>query len=320
LQPKKSPLKVSREVKTAILVLSGIALFIYLFSFLKGDDLFSNTKTYYTLFDYNALSPSSPVTVKGNKVGKVEEIEYVFETGKTKVSFSVDPKLKFSKNSVIRLYETGIMGGNALAIVNSYDNDFANPGDYIKSEVKPGLITSLESNFSGLSSDLDSTIRSADTLMTSLNKLVVDESEDGLKRTIAELNTSLKSFQTLSSSIQGVIAQNDQKIASVLDNFDKTSNDLSELAKELKEAGLSKTLGNLDKTLESLQSVLASIDNKEGTIGKLLHDDAVYKNIEAATKEMELLLLDIKLHPARYRRILSKKEIPYEEPTEDQKN
>ncbi len=69
-----------------------------------------------------------------------------------------------------------------------------------------------------------------------------------------------------------------------------------------------------------MQAVLASIDNSEGTIGKLLHDDSVYNNIEAATKEMELLLLDIKLHPERYRRILSKKEMPYEAPTPDQKN
>jgi phospholipid/cholesterol/gamma-HCH transport system substrate-binding protein len=313
-------LKVSREVKTAILVLSGIALFIYLFSFLKGDDIFTDTDTYYTIFDYNALSPSSPVTVKGNKVGKVEAIDYIFETGKTKVSFSVDPKLKFSKNSIIRLYETGLMGGNALAIINAYDKEYAVPGDFIESEVKPGLISSLERNFSGLSSDLDATIRSADTLMTNINKLVVDESEDGFKQTIAELNASLKSFQVLSSSIQGVISQNDEKIASVLENFDKTSKDLSALAQELKDAGLSKTLNNLDKTLEGMQKVLASVDNNEGTIGKLLHDDAVYKNIEAATKEMELLLLDIKLHPARYRRILSKKEIPYEAPTEDQKN
>ncbi len=313
-------MKISREVKTAILVLSGIALFIYLFSFLKGDDLFTNTNNYYTIFDYNALSASSSVTVKGNKVGKVEDIEYIFETGKTKVSFSVDPKLKFSKNSVIRLYETGIMGGNALAIVNAEDGDFAKPGDFIESEVKPGLITSLKSNFSGLSSDLDSTLRSADTLMNSLNDLVIDESNQGLKSTIAELNASLKSFQVLSSTVQNVIDQNDEKIASVLDNFDKTSKDLSALANELKEAGLSKTLESLGKTLESMQAVLASIDNSEGTIGKLLHDDSVYNNIEAATKEMELLLLDIKLHPERYRRILSKKEMPYEAPTPDQKN
>ena len=313
-------MKISREVKTAVLVLSGIALFVYMFSYLKGEDLFSNTKTYYTEFDYNALSMSSPVTVKGNKVGKIEDIRYDFKTGKTRVSFSVNPKLKFSKNSTMRLYETGLMGGNALAIVEANDGDIAKAGDFISSEVQPGLITTLQNNFSGISSDLDSTIRSADTLMTNLNKLVIDESDAGIKQTFVELNSTLKSFKNLSVSIQGVIRENDEKIASVLDNFNKTSKDLSELSNELKEAGLSATLDNLSKTLEKMQGILASIDNSEGTIGKLLNDDALYNNLEGATKEMEMLLLDIKLHPARYRRILSKKEIPYEAPTEDQKN
>ncbi|WP_422104680.1 MlaD family protein [Winogradskyella sp.] len=313
-------MKISREVKTAVLVLSGIALFIYLFSYLKGEDLFSNTNIYYTEFDYNALSASSSVTVKGNKVGKVEDIRYDFETGKTRVSFSVSPKLKFSKNSVIRLYETGIMGGNALAIINVNDGDIAKPGDFIASEVKPGLITSLKSNFTGISSDLDSTIRSADTLMTNLNKLVVDESEEGIKSTIAELNGTLKAFKNLSYSIQGVLKDNDAKIATILENFEKTSKDLSELSAELKQVDLTKTVDNLNKTLTGIQDIMASIDNSEGTIGKLLNDDSLYNNLEAASKEMELLLLDIKLHPARYRRILSKKEIPYQPPTEDQKN
>lgn len=313
-------MKISREVKTAILVLSGIALFIYLFSYLKGEDLFSSTNTYYTEFDYNALSMSSPVTIKGNKVGKIEAINYDFESGKTKVSFSVNPKLQFSKNSIIRLYETGLMGGNALAIVNVNDGDIAKKGDFISSEVQPGLITTLQNNFTGISSDLDSTIRSADTLMTNLNALVIDNSDVGLKHTIAELNATLKSFKNLSFSIQGVITKNDQKIASILDNFDATSKNLNELTEELKGAGLSKTIMDLNTTLKSMKGLLTNLENGNGTIGKLLKDETLYNNLDNASKELQLLLLDIKLHPARYRRILSKREIPYDEPTEEQLN
>ena len=313
-------MKVTREVKTAVLVLSGIALFVYLFSYLKGDDLFSNTNIYYTEFDYNALSPSSSVTIRGNKVGKVEEIKYDFETGKTKVYFSVNPNLKFSKSSVIRLYETGLMGGNALAIVNSNKGELAEPGDFIASEVQPGLITSLKSNFSGISSDLDSTIRSADTLMTNINKLVVDESEAGLKSTIEELNLTLKSFKALSYSVQDVIKANDNKIDSILNNFNTTSQNLTKLSEDIKDIELAKTVAKFDESLTSINELLASLNNNDGTFGKLLNDDALYNNLEAASKEMEELLLDIRLHPARYRRILSKKEIPYQPPTEDQKN
>ena len=49
-------------------------------------------------------------------------------------------------------------------------------------------------------------------------------------------------------------------------------------------------------------------------MGKLLKDDDLYDNLEGATAELESLLLDFKLHPNRYTRILSKKEIPYQEP------
>ena len=84
------------------------------------------------------------------------------------------------------MYETGIMGGNALAIINSFEGEKAVPGDFIKSEVQPGLITSLKDNFSGLSTNLDKTLRSADTLMTSLNDVIQDKSDKGLKATVAE--------------------------------------------------------------------------------------------------------------------------------------
>ncbi len=262
-------MKISREVKTAILVLSGIALFIYLFSFLKGEDLFSNTQTYYTEFNYNALTASSPVTIKGNKIGKIEAIKYDFDSGKTRVSFSVNPKLKFSKNSKIRLYQTGLMGGNALAIIDANDGVMAEPGDFITSDIKQGLMSSMEKNLPKVAAGLDGTLRSADTLVNSLNALVIDESDEGLKSTIAELNSTLKSFKNTSFLIQGVIKENDNKIASILDNFDKASKNLSDLSSELKAAGLSNTVADLSKTLVSLQSLLASIDNGEGTIGKL---------------------------------------------------
>ena len=65
---------------------------------------------------------------------------------------------------------------------------------------------------------------------------------------------------------------------------------------------------------------MASINNGDGTIGKLLKDEGLYDNLEAASKEMEELVRDIKLHPARYRRILSKKEIPYTPPKEEDQN
>lgn len=306
-------LKISKEVKTAILVILGIALFVFGFNYLKGKNLFESTDVYYTKFDYNALTKASTVTVNGNNVGKIQDIEYDYATGKTIVSFTVNDKLKFSKSSIVRMYETGLMGGNGLSIINSYEGEIAKYGDTLQSEVEPGLVTSLTKNFSGISDNLDITLKSTDSLINNLNRIVIDDSEEGLKRTIAELNSTLKSFKQLSFSANGLISKNDENIAVILENFKTTSENLSLLSTELKDAKLGNTVENLNKTVASLNTVLATLEKGEGSMGKLLKDEALYNNLKGASKEMEELLRDIKLHPKRYFRILSKKEIPYSE-------
>lgn len=305
-------MKISKEVKTGILVLSGIVLFIFGFNYLKGKNLFESTDVYYTEFDYNALNKSSPITVNGNVVGKIQDIVYDYNTGKTKVSFSVNAALKFSKNSVIKMYETGLMGGNALAILISTEGEQAKPGDVLPSEVEYGLVTTLSKNFSGLSDNLDATLKSTDTLMLSINRLVNDNSDAGLKRTIEELNHTLKSFKNTSNSVNAVISNNDKNIAAILEKFKTISSDLAVLTADLKNANVGTTVENLNNTLNKLNTILATIDKGEGSIGKLLKNEGLYNNLEGATKEMEELLRDIKLHPKRYFRVLSKKEIPYQ--------
>ncbi len=306
-------MKITKEVKTGALVLLGIILFIFGFNYLKGKNLLESTNVYYTEFNYNALSQSSVVTVKGNAVGKITDISYDYKTGKTRVAFFVNEQLQFSKNSIVRMYQTGLMGGNALSIIVSKEGEPAKPGDVLQSEVEIGLITSLSKNFSGLSNNLDSTLKSTDTLVSSLNKVVNDQSEKGLKNTIKQLNETLKSFETTSNTVNGLISKNNENITTILEGFKKTSQDLAILTADLKDAQLKQTIETLNKTVTSLNNVLAKVDSGEGSLGKLLNDDGFYNNIEAATKEMEALLRDIKLHPKRYFRILSKKEIPYTE-------
>ncbi|MBP0905335.1 MlaD family protein [Mariniflexile gromovii] len=308
-------MKISKEVKTGILVLSGIALFIFGFNYLKGNNIFEPTDVFYTEFDYNSLSKSSPVTVMGNSVGKIEDISYNYDTGKTRVAFTVSEKLKFSKNSVIRMYETGLMGGNALAILISNEGEQAKPGDVLPSEVEFGLVTNLSKNFSGVTDNLDSTLKSTDTLMSSINRLVNDNSDAGLKRTIEELNHTLKSFKTTSNSVNAVISNNDKNITAILEKFKTISSDLALLSADLKDANVGATVENLNSAITKLNTILTTLDKGEGSLGKLLKDEGLYNNLDGATKEMEELLRDIKLHPKRYFRILSKKEIPYQEET-----
>ena len=293
-------MKLSREIKTAILVISGILLFVFLYNYLKGDNLLVPKDSYFTEFDYNSLNSASPVTINGNIVGKIEDISYNYETGKTRVAFTVNQSLKIPEDSKIRMYEVGLMGGNGISIIEGQSYELAKPGDVLQSEVEFGLITNLSKNFSGLSSNIDTTVQSADTLLMSLNNLVIDDSDKGLKNAIAELNATIVSFKNLSTSFNSLIAKNDEKLTSVITNFDSISGNLAVISSDLKDVKFSETVAELDKTLASMNTIMANIENGKGSVGKLLNDEKLYANLEGASKQLEQLLQDMKLNPKRY--------------------
>ncbi len=293
-------MKISKEVKTAILVLTGIVFLVFGINFLKGVNLLDGGDTYYTEFDYNALVESSAVTIKGNPIGQIKEIKYMPETAKTRVSFTVNSDLKFSKNSIIRLYSSGLLGDNAIAIVDANDGQTAEDGDILASQVEVGLVQQLTGNFSEISTDLGTTLKSADTLMMGVNDILRDDSEKGLQNAIAELNATIKSFNTLSNSVNSLVAKNEANLSSVIKNFDSISGNLATFTDGLKQVDLSTTLSNLDNTLSNVNTLLGDLENGQGTLGMLLKDDKLYTNLEIASLQLRELLQDVKLNPKRY--------------------
>lgn len=293
-------MKLSREVKTAILVISGILLMIFTFNYLKGLNILQKHNRYQTQFDYNALSPSSIVTIKGNQIGKIDKITYDDKTGKTLVTIIIIGDVKFSTNSKIRMYESGLMGGNALAIIPVAGPDLAKDGDFLESEIEEGLITSLTKNFSGISDNLDVTLKTADSLMNSVNSLISDSSDDGIKTAIAELNKTIISFRTMANALSALVVKNDGALTSAIANFDTLSGNLATMTSDLKAVEFADTFAKLDETLQEVNTMMAEINSGKGTLGKLLVDDKLYTNLEGASFQMEQLLQDFKLNPKRY--------------------
>lgn len=317
-------MKISREVKTAVLVISGILLFIFLFNYLKGENILDSSRTYYTLYDnVEGLAPSTPVTINGMNVGKVKSIEFKGDgSGKLLVTLLVDNDFQFSKNSTAQLYDLGLIGGKAVAIIPAFDNaDNAKSESYLKTTVKAGLTELVNQRLTPLQEKIESVMENTDSLLISLNEVLDSKTKNNLKEGIAELNATIKSFKNTSMSLNRLVDTNQEKLTETISNFEKTSENFAKLSDSLADANLAQTMKDLQSTIKNFDAILLSINNGEGSIGKLLKEEGLYDNLEAASKEMEELIRDIKLHPARYRRILSKKEIPYEPPTEDdQKN
>jgi len=309
-------LKISREVKTAVLVISGLVMFVFLFNYLKGNNLLDSSRSFYVVYDnVEGLASSTPVTINGLSVGKVQEISFNNDgSGSLVVKLLVESDFEFSKNSKAELYEAGLIGGKAIAIIPAFDNaENAKKGNYLEGTVKAGLTELVNQRLTPLQEKIEKMMVSADSLLNNLNDVFDSQTKANLKNSIAGLSTTIASFGETSKSLNKLVENNQEQIKNTLTNVETITSNLTKVTDSLANANLGNTIKDLQTTINNFNSVLASIDEGKGSIGKLFKDEGLYKNLKGATKEMEELLQDIKLHPKRYFRILSKKEIPYNE-------
>ena len=110
---------------------------------------------------------------------------------------------------------------------------------------------------------------------------------------------------------------NKTKIDKSLTNFETMSSNFASLSDSLTEINLKQTVKNLENTLANVDQIMEKLEAGEGSMGKLLKDEKMYQNFSAASKELELLLQDLRLYPTRYVNvsIFGKKNKPYVAPT-----
>ena len=126
-------MKLTREIKTAVLVIVSILLFIWGYNFLKGKDLFDSSTRVYVVYDNVAgLVNSAPVTLNGLTIGKVNSIN-IQPDGKLLVEMQITTDFPIAKSSIAEIYDSGLVGGRQIAIKpNFQDKNFIKSGDYLK--------------------------------------------------------------------------------------------------------------------------------------------------------------------------------------------
>jgi phospholipid/cholesterol/gamma-HCH transport system substrate-binding protein len=311
-------LKLSREVKTAILVISGFVLFIFGFNFLKNSDLLNRDRIFYVNYKNVAgLKISTPVTINGLTVGKVTDIDFVDKNGSLVVTFSIEKEFDFSKNSEVQIYSSGIISGNNLGIIPKNDTaEKAVSGDTLKGIIQAGLIDGLMDKFKPLETSLKHTLASLDTVLVNISEVMDEETKNNLKSSIANLNQTMASFKGVSQNMNSLLNSNKDRLNNTFANLDTTAANFARLSDSLAQIKTGELVKNMEATLSKLNSIADGIDKGEGSIGKLLKDEELYDNLAGATKQLELLLEDLKLNPKRYMHfsLFGKKPKQYEAP------
>lgn len=313
-------MKVSREVKTAIIVLGGILLFILGFNYLKSKPIFDKSRKYFALYDnVGGLAPATPVTINGFQVGKITSIKFHDKDGLLIVSFTVDSEFEFSKNSVAEIYDTGIIGGKSIQILPDFEGELAESGDTLPSSTKPGLTDLVTRQLAPLQQKIESMMVNADSVLVGFNEVLDEDTQENLRNVIADLNATVSSFKSSSIVLNSFLTENKGKLDSSVTNIASMTKQFAKLGNSLNEADFGKVVKDLENSMSNLDKILNNIESGEGSMGKLIKDKELYNNLSQASTQLELLLQDMRLNPKRYVHfsLFGKKQKDYVEPEED---
>lgn len=311
-------MKLSKEVKTGILAIGAILLLIFGYSFLKGTNLLEKNNEYFVKYEnVEGLAKAAPVTINGLTVGKVQDITFSNKKGWLIVKFAIDRKVTFSKNSMVRIYSAGLIGGKSLAVYPDYtSNDIAKSGDTLRGETEDSMLSVVSKALGPLEKKVNNTLATVDTLLLNVNDILDDETRKNLKESIANLNVTLNSFSGVSQNLNNILDNNSGKLDNTFSNLDKTADNLSRLTDSLAQLETGKLVTELQDVVSRIDRIVADVDEGNGSIGKLLKDETLYNNLEGASRQLEQLLQDVKLNPKRYVHIsvFGKRQKEYKKP------
>ncbi len=312
-------MKRSKEVKTAVLALGTILLFIFGYSFLKGTNILDKDNTFFVTYDnVEGLAKASPVTINGLLVGKVKDITFLNNQGKLLVSFSVtESDFEFSKNSLVRIYSSGLLGGKSLGLYPEYDpENRAVSGDTLVGSVEDDMLVAVTKALGPLEDKVNNTLVTLDVLLHSITDILDPKTRANLQNSITNLNTTMESLNDASSSLNGLLKENKGSLNNTFANLENMTTNFNSLSDSLSKLETGKLFSELQNVVTRFDTITSALENGEGSMGKLLTDEQLYENLKGASKQLEELLEDVKLNPKRYLHIsvFGKNNKPYEKP------
>ncbi len=298
-------MKITNELKVGIFITLTIAGLLWGMNYLKGTDMFTTTNKFFAVYDdVGGLVKSNPVLLNGYKVGQVADVRYADDkSGRLVLTLKIDDDVFIPKSTEANIVTSDILGTKAVELVYGKDKTPAQNKDTLSGFSKKGLseqILPFKDKAEGLVSSLD-------TLAHALANLLNAESSRSLNKTFANLEHATGSIDHLVSNdksklnsllsnvdlIAANLKNNNSEIANILKNLSAVSDTLARLK-------LATTIDNANKALADLNSVLHKIDKGEGSLGKIINDDSLYVNLNAASASLDKLLIDLKANPKRY--------------------
>jgi phospholipid/cholesterol/gamma-HCH transport system substrate-binding protein len=240
-----------------------------------------------TLFESAAgLDKNAPVKMAGVPIGEVETL--ALEDSRAKVSMRIRPGFRIPNGSRAVVKAAGLLGDKYVEILPGREPGFVGDGaELAQAEVTADLDT-LINRFGAIADDVKAVTASL------RNALGTGEGERSLRDIVSH-------FRNVAENLDHIVAENREGVKATVAHAEEFMRALREdgprlvatlnrIADRLErgDGTLGKLLTDeaayqkLDEALASLNSVSKNLESGKGTLGKLINDDEAYEKLNGA--------------------------------------
>ncbi len=231
------------------------------------------------------LKAGDPVKMAGVQVGRVEGIQIVDQKVEVLMKLHREAEVRTSSRATIKF--VGLMGQNFVSIdfgtsqsPKAASNTLLESGDQVDLSTLMSKLEGVASGVEGLTKNF-----SGENFSNLLGPFT-----DFLKQNNPKLTAILGNLQNITTQISegqgtvGKLISDDSLYASALDAV-KSLNSTS--------AEIKKAIGDAQGTLDQAKSVITQINQGQGTLGKMIKDEALYKETTTAMINLREILQKI---------------------------
>lgn len=303
-------MKIKNETRVGVLAAFAIALLIIGYNFLKGNSIFSNETVLYARYTHvDGLGVSKPVLVNGFQIGRVDRLA-LQPNGTIVATLKIKGEYEIPKNTIARLESTDLLGGKAIIMDLGDATVFAKDGDTLNANVEKGLMEAVQP----VQKKAELIIAKMDSILTSVNSILNPSFQKNVDKSFTSIASTLGSLEATSKKVDALVGSESSKLSSILSNveaitvnfknngtkIDAILSNLNEVTDKAAALNFKQTIDNANKAIADLQGMVADLKGGKGTLGMLLNDEEMYKNLTNASKNLDNLMIDLKANPKRY--------------------
>ena len=288
-------MKLTKEIKIALVAIVGILIMYFGINFLKGMNLFSTNNTYFITFDdIQGLGASTPIYADGYKVGTVDGMEYDYkENGPIKVKVDINKDLRIPLGSKAEIVKDLMGNLQVNLLLANNPRERVEPGGVIPGAVNGGMMDKA----ANLIPVVEKMLPKLDSILTNVNALLADPalaaSLHNVETITSNLTVSTRELNTLMAGLNKQVPGMVRKANGVLDNTNRLTANLASL-------DVQGTLNKVNQTLESAHQFTEKLNSNQGSLGLLMNDTKLYDNLTSTMGHADSLVIDLKAHPKRY--------------------